>query len=92
MRAVPELLVSPVQIFPARNLFGYVWKLSTQNVTPPKTGNIDGDETFLESHAVSILPSLGGGQVRSYLWGHDGTFWNNFGQHFAKRFFRFCIT
>ncbi len=34
------------------NVCGYVWKLSTQNVTPPKTENNDGDRTCLESHAL----------------------------------------
>ncbi len=36
--------------------YGNVWKLSTQNVTPQKYGNNDGDRTFLESHVLSILP------------------------------------
>ncbi len=36
---------------------GYVWKLSTRSVTSPKGGaGYDGDETFLESHVLSILP------------------------------------
>ncbi len=35
---------------------GYVWKLSTHSVTPLKGGNNDGDETFLESHTLTVLP------------------------------------
>ncbi len=40
-----------------RRTNGYVFKLSTLSVTPPKTENTDCDRTFLESHALSILPS-----------------------------------
>ncbi len=36
--------------------YGYVCKLSTISLTPPKKVNNDGDETFLESHALSLLP------------------------------------
>ncbi len=39
-----------------RRAYGYVWKFSTHSVTPLKGGNNDGDETFLERHALSILP------------------------------------
>jgi hypothetical protein len=35
---------------------GYVWKLSTHSVTPLQGGNNAGDRTFLESHALSLLP------------------------------------
>ncbi len=35
-----------------RATHGYVWNLSTKNVTPPKTENNDGERTFLESHVL----------------------------------------
>ncbi len=34
--------------------YGYVCKLSTLSVTPPKTDNHDGDRTFLENHALTL--------------------------------------
>ncbi len=48
----------PCDGLPMLNLetHGYVWKPSTPSVTPPKQGNNEGDETFLESHALSNLP------------------------------------
>ncbi len=37
---------------------GYVWKLSTHSVTPPKRGNIDGDFGESRSHFLPLSPFL----------------------------------